>query len=144
MYAAGRTAHTPTMKSELGVARADGGRLVSRRAALVSAVAVVIGSVALVALNLLVPGLTCGDDGPLDYGTGGAGTERYCRISFDEDLDGTSHLSAPFTTLSVLALGVAVVAGAALVITRRRGWLYGSLALLALLGAWTVALLAVL
>jgi len=115
----------------------------SRAVATVAAVGIGLGVAVLVVFNLLVAALTCGDDGPLDYGTGGAAVERYCRISFEEHLDGTSHHSATFSLLCVIALGAGVAAGAALAITRRRGWLYAALTLLGLLAALTFMVLAV-
>src|SRR4029077_14810778 len=46
-------------------------------------VAIAIGgaSTALVELNALVAALTCGDDGPLDYGTASGAETGLCRVS---------------------------------------------------------------
>jgi len=130
------------METEIELA-GTGGRRVSTAVAVLTAVAVGIGTIVLVGLNLLAAALTCGDDGPLDYGTAGAAARRYCEISFTENSNGIDQLSSTFVTLTLLVLGAVAFALGALLITRGRGWLNGALALLGLLGAWTLALLVV-
>ena len=112
------------MEGEIPFADADGRRPVSRPAALVATLAVAIGTVVLVAFNLLGAALTCGDEGSLDSGTASAATRRYCSIAFDEHPDGTAHLSATFTTSAIVALGAVATALTALVTTGRPRWLH--------------------
>jgi hypothetical protein len=100
-------------------------------ATLVASVAT-IASTLLVGFNAFLAPLACGDDGPLDYGTGGDAVRSYCHVSFDD----SGHFTRVFTSLSVLALALAGVTGVLLIMTRRHLWLYSSLTLLLLLGAW--------
>jgi hypothetical protein len=103
------------------------------RATLVASVAT-IASALLVGLNAFVAPLACGDDGPLDYGTGGDAVRNYCQASFHD----SGHFTTVFTSLSVLALALAGATGMLLIVTRQRPWLYSSLTLLLLLGAWGI------
>ena len=130
------------MHSESQSAGATGHRLLSKTAALGATAIVVVGSVVLLAFNLLVSALTCGDDGALDYGTAGAATRRYCRVSFEEHLDRTAHLGV-LPMIAIVVLGVVGIAVAALVTTRRRGWLHASLAVLGAVVVWTLTVLVV-
>jgi hypothetical protein len=85
-----------------------------------------IASALLVVFNAFIALLACGDDGPLDYGTGGDAVRNYCQASFD----GRGHFTRVFTSLSVLALALAGVIGMLLLMTRQGLWLYSSLTLL--------------
>lgn len=106
--------------------------VVSRLGATLVALVASIASALLVAFNAVVAPLACGDDGPLDYDTGGDAVRSYCQASFD----GSGHFSRVLTSLSVLALVLAGVTGMLLIVTRKRLWLYSSCTLLLLLGAW--------
>jgi hypothetical protein len=106
--------------------------VLSRLGATFAAFVATIASGLLVGFNAFVARLACGDDGPLDYGTGGDAVRNYCQASFDD----SGHFTRVFTSLSVFALALAGVTGMLLIVTRQRLWLYSSLTLLLLLGAW--------
>jgi hypothetical protein len=70
--------------------------VLSRLGATLVAFIATVASTLLVGLNALVAGLACGDDGPLDYGTGGDVVKSYCQASFDA----SGHFTRIFTSLS--------------------------------------------
>jgi len=114
--------------------------VLSRVGAGIVAFVATIASTLLIGLNAFVALLTCGDDGPLDYGTGGETVRNYCQASFDDG----ANVSSGFTALSVLVFALAGVTGTLLFVTRQRLWLYSSLTVLALLAAWALWLVVIL
>jgi hypothetical protein len=121
---------------------------VLRLGAIAVAFVTTVASVSLVVLNGFFALLACGDDGSLDYGTGGDAVRSYCHTSFNDDGGGggggfTGGFSGVFTSLSLLALTLAGVTGVRLAVTRRPVWLCSALTLLLLLGAWDIWLLSI-
>ena len=105
----------------------DGPRVFSHRRAVLLALVSSGVSLFLVGLSTLITALTCGDDGPVDYGTAGGAAKRLCSASSGD------------VELVYITTGIVVVAvGALLAVTGRLLWLRISLALIGLLGAWVL------
>jgi hypothetical protein len=98
-----------------------------------------VASVSLVVFNGFFALLACGDDGSIDYGTGGDAVRSYCHASFNDG----GYFTGVFASLSLLAFALAGVTGVLLAVTRRPVWLYSTLTLLLLLGAWDLWLLSI-